>query len=211
MQIELARNCIKCSNPEKYLNIGNCVSECLNGIDYNGNSSSIKICKCDLIKCYQCSKESYEQDLCISCNDGYYPKYEDTNNDNSFIDCFQSPEGYYLDSGYFKACYESCKKCDKSGDNINHNCIQCKDNYIYEINLNSYKNCYLYNENGNNIFINNCTNFDNTLDVIFSNYKPEQNNNLVIKRADGIVYHISDSKNELELLKNKSNNINTIY
>ena len=41
-------------------------------------------------------------------------------------------------------------------------------------------------------------------------YSPETENNLVIKRPDEDVYHISNSKNELELLKNKSNNINNI-
>jgi hypothetical protein len=68
----------------------------------------------------------------------------------------------------------------------------------------------MYNEKENNIFIYNSTDFDNTLNIIFNKYKPEKNNNLVIKRADNITYHISDSKNELELLKNKSNNINNI-
>ena len=148
--------------------------------------------------------------MCTSCKDGYYPIFEDTSNDYTFLDCYQSPEGYYLDSGYYKPCFESCKKCDNGGDNLNHNCIECKDNYIYGINLNNYKNCYIYNEKENNIFIYNSTDFNNTLNVIFNKYKPENNNNLVIKRADDIIYHISDSKNELELLKNKSNNINNI-
>ena len=77
-------NCKSCCNPDKYLNFGNCFSECLNGYYNDGNDNSIKICKCDLIKCLQCSKESFEQDLCISCNDGYYPKFDDINNNNKF-------------------------------------------------------------------------------------------------------------------------------
>ena len=40
-------------------------------------------------------------------------------------------------------------------------------------------------------------------------YEPEKENSQVIK-SDEIVYHISNSKNELELLKNRSNNINNI-
>ena len=206
----ISTNCKACSNPDKYLNIGNCVSNCLKGHYIDEYDCSIKICKCDLDKCDKCSKESYVKNLCISCNNGYYPKYEDIKNNNLYFDCYKSPEGYYLNSGYYKSCYKSCKFCSKSGDNINHFCMQCKDNYSYEVNINRYKNCYTYNENENNIIINDYTNFDKTLDTIFSTYESENNNNLVIKRADGIVYHISNSKNELELLNNKSKNVNNI-
>ena len=193
-------NCLSCYDPDKYLNIGNCVSQCPNGVDYDENGSSIKLCKCDLIKCHKCSKESLEQNLCITCNDGYYPKFEDINKNISYIDCYQSPEGYFLDSGFYKSCYESCKICDKGGNNINHNCIECNNNYNYEININGYKNCYIYN---------NSTNLSKILNKFLMSYEPEKENSQVIK-SDEIVYHISNSKNELELLKNRSNNINNI-
>ena len=68
-------NCKTCSSKDKYLQFGNCVSNCSNGFYYDENDTSIKICKCDLIKCYKCSKESFEKNLCLSCNDGYYPKF----------------------------------------------------------------------------------------------------------------------------------------
>ena len=141
-----------------------------------------------------------EQNLCITCNDGYYPKFEDINKNISYIDCYQSPEGYFLDSEFYKSCYESCKICDKDGDNINHNCIECKNNYNYEININGYKNCYIYN---------NSTNLSKVLNKFLMSYEPEKENSQVIK-SDEIVYHISNSKYELELLKNRSNNINNI-
>ena len=208
----VSTNCKSCSDHDKYLNIGNCVYECTSGNYLDENN--IKVCKCDLVKCDKCSKESYEQNLCLSCNNGYYPKFDDINNDNSFIDCYQSIEGYYLDSGFFKSCYESCKTCNRNGNDANHNCIECKNNYNYEINSNNYKNCYTFNQNENNIYIDNYSNFNNILDNIIDNildsYSPETENNLVIKRPDEVVYHISNSKNELELLKNKSNNINNI-
>ena len=41
-------------------------------------------------------------------------------------------------------------------------------------------------------------------------YEPDNENNLVIESDDETVYHISNSKNELDLLKNKSNNINNL-
>ena len=54
-------------------------------------------------------------------------------------------------------------------------------------------------------------NFDNVIENILSLYEPENKNNLVIKRTDGKIYHFTNSKNELELLKNKSNNIIIIF
>ena len=139
-------NCKSCSSNDKFLYFGNCVTNCSNGFYYDEIDTSIKICKCELEKCYKCSKESIKQNLCISCNDGYYPKYNEINNVNSFIDCYQSPEGYYLNEingeKFYKSCYKSCKKCNKSGNETNHNCIECDENYYFEINFGDYKNCY---------------------------------------------------------------------
>ena len=28
------------------------------------------------------------------------------------------------------------------GDDNNHNCLECKENFIYEYNYSKYKNCY---------------------------------------------------------------------
>ena len=76
-------NCLLCLSPEKYLQFGNCVSKCTNGFYIDEKDNSIKICKCDLKKCFKCSKESFKKNLCISCNEGYYPKFNDINNYNS--------------------------------------------------------------------------------------------------------------------------------
>ena len=75
----VSTNCKSCSDHDKYLNIGNCVSECTCGHYLDENN--IKVCKCVLVKCDKCSKESYEQNLCLSCNNGYFPKFDDNNND----------------------------------------------------------------------------------------------------------------------------------
>ena len=40
----------------------------------------MKKCKCFEEKCFECSEVSLKQNLCISCNEGYYPKDGDTNN-----------------------------------------------------------------------------------------------------------------------------------
>ena len=142
-------NCQLCKSSDKCFKKGNCIhiSESKNGYYLDENDNSIKICKCDLIKCSKCSEESLKMDLCLTCNDGYYPKENDKNNKNSFIDCYQSQEGYYLDNNnknpIFKLCYESCQKCDIGGNKSHHNCIECKSDYYFELSINVYKNCYI--------------------------------------------------------------------
>ena len=81
-----------------------------------------------------------------------FQKYEElniNNSNNNFINCYQSPEGYYLDINnqekYYKKCFESCKTCNISGNETYHNCLECNNDYYYEIIiLNNYKNCYRY-------------------------------------------------------------------
>ena len=117
--------------------------------------------KCN-IKCKNCSLESNTYNLCISCNteDNYYPKYNDSLNKNSFINCYNiTPERHILDNNIYKPCYETCYTCKGIGENNNHNCISCITNYsfIHDNNDNCYKKCeyYYYFDNENNF---NCTN-----------------------------------------------------
>ena len=141
-------NCEICKSSDKCLKYGDCIllSESINGYYTDDDNNSIKICKCDLIKCLKCSKESYNKNLCLSCNDGYYPKENDVNNIDNFIDCYQSPERYYLDNNnnnpIYRHCYNSCDKCDIGGNDSYHNCIECKSDYYFELSRNVYKNCY---------------------------------------------------------------------
>ena len=138
-------NCKSCSSPIKHLNFGNCVDKCINGYYIDEKDPDNKICNCDLIKCSNCSKESFENNLCLSCNDGYYQKYEEINKFNPYIECYQSPEGYYLDTDlFYKKCYISCRQCNINGNETSHNCLKCKDEYYFETEYNNsnYKNCY---------------------------------------------------------------------
>ena len=86
---------------------------------------------------------------CITCNKekGYFPLYDDNNKnkDNKFIKCYKLTEGYYLDiiDSVYKKCYDSCKYCDKNGNELMHNCLECKDDYNYTIQYEKYKNCYV--------------------------------------------------------------------
>ena len=101
--------------------------------------------KTNISKCASYSIESIINNACLSCEKdyGFYPLYG--SNNESFIQCFNSPlEGYYLDTKEkaFKQCYQSCKTCDKAGDAKYHNCINCSNDFKYGKNINGYKNCY---------------------------------------------------------------------
>ena len=114
----------------------------------------------EISKCDEYSIESFLDDSCITCNDNYFPiDNENLNqNQNSFIKCYQSPKGYYLDtlSFYYKKCYISCEECKDRGNNNIHNCLFCAVDYLYELNIdetiNCYQNCdyyFYYNQNNN--------------------------------------------------------------
>ena len=139
-------NCKSCSSSKKYLKYGKCVDSCINGYYNDTEDSSIKICKCDLLNCSICSIESLYYNSCITCNEEeeYFQIYNDNLTNNSFVKCYKSTlEGYYLEKPYFKKCYKSCKNCFIGGNESYHNCIECNENYEYEIQYEKYKNCYI--------------------------------------------------------------------
>ena len=55
------------------------------------------------------------------------------------------PENYYLDTNdiIYKECYQSCKKCERKGDRLNHNCLECKKDLIFLNNSLYANNCYI--------------------------------------------------------------------
>ena len=77
-------------------------------------------------------------------------------NEQLYINCFESKDYYYLDDvdWIFKECYNNCRTCEIKGSETDNNCIKCKDEFIYELNITNtlYKNCYKNNviENDNN-------------------------------------------------------------
>ena len=131
-----------------------------------------------------------------------------------------------------KKCIDECKKDDEFSFNFNNICVkECPENTKIDI---DEKKClesclpnqielgnYCYNNlpnnfnqfsnNQNNILINNNDKFQEQLSNILQQaYSPENGNSITIQRDDDIIFQITDSKKELELLKNKSNNINNI-
>ena len=97
--------------------------------------------------CVWCDLIDTDNDLCIWCKDFYYEIYNSSNINSYFKKCYQSPEGYYLDEKeengpIYKPCFNSCLTCQINGNRINHNCLGCKQEYIYEIDFNNSKNCF---------------------------------------------------------------------
>ena len=145
-------NCLSCHDG-KYLNFGNCVESCKYGYDNNN------ICKCSLNdKCKECNKDSYNLDLCISCNDGFYTIYSERGKNYNFFDCNNNTDGYYLDLDIkaYKPCYEKCKNCYGEGNSVNNNCSECFQNYEFKSEFGNNNNCfeictyyYYFDENNN--------------------------------------------------------------
>ena len=171
------RDCITCSNNYYKIELDNdntklvCINEEQKISTYPNYylSSSNIYKKCD-ISCATCETTSNN---CLTCNtnDHYYQVIQNentnnNNNNNNNIICKNNSilnEGYYLDSvqHYYKKCYTSCSRCKGPGDNINHNCIECKDEYIthpYNATQCISQCPYYYYINPNNINELNCTN-----------------------------------------------------
>ena len=142
----LFSNCTSCSE-NKYLKKGKCVDSCINGHYSDEINPAIKICKCDTIKCEKCSDESISNGLCLTCNNekGFYPKANDINYNGNFIECYEGNiSRYYFDNNTknYKECYSSCQTCIGEGNDINHNCLSCANEYNYELNNSETINCY---------------------------------------------------------------------
>ena len=140
-------NCLTCPKTEpniKYYDFGNCTDNCINNIFTD--TDSIEKCKCSKnIKCENCTKESIDSDLCITCNtgEGYYQKYNDEERPDGFINCYKNPEGYFRDNNVYKQCYSTCKFCTTYGTESDNKCTECKEGYETKNDFENNNNCYL--------------------------------------------------------------------
>ena len=120
-------NCID-SDQYKYEYDNKCFNECPIGSKDEGNYT----CKCLNDKCLECPDEAYTKNLCTKCNYDYFPKENDSLNIGKYIECYKNPNGFYLDSVYsiYRKCYYTCETCEKEGNELNHNCLVCKENQV---------------------------------------------------------------------------------
>lgn len=181
-------------------------------------------CNLTLIPCYDsCMKctdsggdEQNNKCQSRSCAIEHYP-LEDNTSQCKNLTVF--PKGYFFEDNEFKLCYESCKDCKKKGEEEQHFCIDCKDNFFYLEMKDNYKNCYkpeaipdgLYIadserkllkkchqrckacEGGYNSTYNNCTQCPD--DYYFITLFPT---NCIIKGSQPINYYLNISNNTYE-------------
>ena len=146
---EIKENCLSCREDTElmYQFLGNCFNSCEYG-NYIDNNGILK-CRCVTQECSDCSEESLEQNLCISCAEGYYEKIDDNITSTEFKKCYKDPPKYYFnnETQKYHPCYSSCLQCYGPGDDQFHNCSICDSNHTFEIlkNISGYesKNCFV--------------------------------------------------------------------
>ena len=177
-----------------------------NGIYYedcNGGNltknTQIKNCRCNNTICSSCPNLPLNDTFCNECNTGYYQIENDIYNyNNQYFKCYKNPIGYYLDinESIYKKCFYSCKACEIKGDNIEHNCLECNDNYSYEIKINNYSNCYEkcnyyhYFDNNNEIH---CT-FNFSCPQDYPHLIQPKNECIVLEIESSIIFNINISQ-----------------
>ena len=126
-----------CSQDENWKNLLSKYNEIINCIDNIYNFE---------FKCYKYEKklDDSSRKICEYCGLNFFRIYNNEYDSSTNINCYNSLKGYYLDETdlYYKKCYESCKTCDMFGNEDNHNCIECDNEFPFELTLSSYKNCY---------------------------------------------------------------------
>ena len=217
-----------CDNYYNYEYTG-CIDNIPEGY-YLKNLSLKTIDKCD-IKCRNCTLESLANNSCISCNsnESYYPKFNDSLNNNSFIKCYNEElEGYYLDNGenMYKPCYSRCKTCTELGDENDNKCTGCLSIYTLLINGNCYKDDEynseeITNNSDNDIyinkdieyFINQYINLNNILDTLYYYYNINLDNiELKIKFNNRTyIYFPQDTKKNIIYIYNLKEKKDNIY
>ena len=90
--------------------------------------------------CLICNEESSNLDLCILCNkeEEYYPINYDNINEK-YYQCLhissKIPKLFFdKENECFKPCYDSCKTCEKKGNEANHNCLSCEAIFTFREN-----------------------------------------------------------------------------
>ena len=90
----------------------------------------------NMIKCSSCNEESYNSNLCITCNNrlGYYYLNKNPNsiNNNKYIDCVNEetkPLNFYFNKKNqdYELCYSTCATCDSYGNFETNNCTSCDE------------------------------------------------------------------------------------
>lgn len=115
----------------------------LNGNTSKGSNDAFFAVNC-YSTCQTCTFIGNSMDnKCISCKSGNFPL------SNNLSTCKSGTvDGYYFDSGLnqYMTCYSPCETCTAAGNTTNHNCVNCKINYLKRSDM--LTNCYNSPPNG---------------------------------------------------------------
>ena len=101
-------------------------------------------------KCSECTQESWNLNLCISCNEEKNYKAVDFGTHNPFpspyVECYNSktkPENFFYNknTNKYQPCYETCATCSKEGNENIHNCDLCAVDFIKKPDTPGTTNC----------------------------------------------------------------------
>ena len=133
--------------------------------------------------CYMNDSIEYNKYICDICQNDFLFKYNESNGNDSYINCFEPKETINtieIQSDYH-LCYYSCKTCEIEGNETYNNCIECEDDFIYEFNITNskFKNCY---KNISFDIINNFNTSEFTsTDIDYQDYTNETINSIIIE------------------------------
>ena len=154
--------CIKCSSMCETCDKNGCTS-CSSGNYLNTNTHSCEPChkNCETCSsggtdennnCDKCKNKNYkfENGNCtLLCKENEYSSGDDCQpcktNCKSCLDgnsCDDCRENYYLNNEKdCRLCYDNCFNCTEGGNETNHNCLSCKNNYFLVISGIYENNC----------------------------------------------------------------------
>ena len=129
-------------------------------------TTEIKFDCSGLEKCKECDEESFDINLCISCNkeqNYYYLNQPYSVKNNRYIDCVNEqtkPTNYYLNKKNedYEPCYTTCATCKNGGNFEENNCTSCDGIYFLKNPEDNYSsNCvlkckYFYYLKNNNMY-----------------------------------------------------------
>ena len=91
----------------------------------------------NLEKCKECDQESFDKNLCISCNNEknyYYLNNYSSEPRNKYINCINEinkPSKFYFNkiNSDYEPCYTTCASCEYGGNFKENNCTSCDEVY----------------------------------------------------------------------------------
>ena len=203
-------NLIICGKKSNEFSIG--LNKLIKKDVYCNNNTSIQ----NNYTCFIKDISLYDNSICYKCGENFFIDINNfiNNNNNPLIYC------NYEDLINI-SCYHTCESCDFKGNKSHHYCIECKKDYLDEIDITNskYKNCYKNNTFGivNNTDINT---YYSSLDLINGKYQNDSNNSYYLNFSNNLIdlntSSVLNNSNELSYLYNSSNSnyssdINYLY